>query len=213
MRDYDSDTDYRSDQELAKFRQQQQQMFQRNSDNYSEVVPVAKSHGRRHDGYSSDLEGYSHRVMCAAYREQSAHRDNNSNSSGSHGDRNHSDDSQGHRSYGSNSNSRYPSTSASKPSVAMRSDELYEPNQSVSHYPSSPQPLAPLDQSTPVTPTSTRHSNLGNHGNTQSDWQQDLYQTANQIADLSIIDPQNRYMVGIIEYKLTSSHSCSYTTM
>lgn len=175
MRDYDSDTGYRSDQELMKFRRQQEQMFQRNDNNYREIVPVASSKGRRRDGYSSDVEGYSRRTM--GYHDPSAH-DNRSVSS--------QEGYQSHRSYG---NSRSPS----KQSVAVRNDELYEQNpmnHSVSHYPSSPAPLLAknvTDQSTPLLQNKARNS--------EQEWRQEVFQVSNQMGDMSVVDRENKYMV------------------
>lgn len=191
MRDYDSDTGYRSDQELIKFRRQQQQMFQRFNDNYSEIVAVTRPKGRRRDGYSSDLEGYSQRSMGAAYRETSA-IDNRSLPS-----RNNSltrsvtyDTSQSH--------SQNKSVSQYSQNSAVRNDELYEhsvADQSVNHYPSSsPSPLQRrniIDQSTPLTPSSAR-TDFKN--DSEFELKKDLFSV--QERREGMIDPENRYMVG-----------------
>lgn len=182
MRDYDSDTGYRSEQELMKFRHQQQQMFQRNADNYDEIVPVASTKTRRRDGYSSDVEGYTRRAMNVAYHEVNA-QDSRSNSS--------QDGSQSHRSLG-NGSSRSPS----KQSVAVRNDELYEHNpiNPVTH-PSSPSPLQSrniTDQSTPLVQSNAQ--NYGRSGS-ETEWRKDLFQMSNQMGNMSVMDPENRYMV------------------
>ncbi|XP_052255764.1 leucine-rich repeat-containing protein 7-like isoform X2 [Dreissena polymorpha] len=165
MREYDSDTGYRSDQELMKFRHHQQQLYQQHSDNYSEIIPVNRTRGRRRDGYSSDLEGYSQRAMVAAYREQntldhpSPHR------------------SQMHPSFNDG-------RSQSNQSIAVRNDELYEQNPM---QPSSPSPLQRrnvIDQSTPVTPMSARRD----YGKTDPD------PVSSPMSNMSLVDPENRYM-------------------
>lgn len=178
MRDYDSDTGYRSDQELMKFRRQQEQMFLRNDKNYGEIVPVASGKVRKRDGYSSDLEGYSRRTL--AYHTPVSH-DNHSVSS--------QDGSQDHRSFGT-------SRSPSKQSVAVRNDELYEQNPmnlSVNHFPSSPNPISSrniTDQSTPVLQNKPRIS--------EEEWRKDLLQASNQMGDMSVVDRENRYMVSLV---------------
>lgn len=180
MRDYDSDTGYRSDQELMQFRRQQQQMFQRNNENFGEIVPVAKS--RKRDGYSSDLEGYSRRTM--AYHDPNV-QETHSNSS--------QDGSQSQRSYGTNC--RTPS----KQSVAVRSDELYEHNSmnpSINHYPSSPSPLQSrnvTDQSTPLVPVTPCSKYC--KSDVDLDYKKELLKVTSQMSGASVIDPENRYMV------------------
>ena len=176
MRDYDSDTGYRSEQEVMKFRRQQQQMFQRSDSNYGEIVPVANK-GRRRDGYSSDLEGYSRRTL--GYHDPHA-LETHSNSS--------QDGSQCHRSY---SNSRSPS----KQSAAVKNDELYElnpMNPSINHHPSSPSPLQSrnvTDQSTPLIQNQQRSN--------EHEWRQEMIPLTNQIADVTLTERENRYMVRI----------------
>ncbi|KAL4237050.1 Leucine-rich repeat-containing protein [Mactra antiquata] len=196
MRDYDSDTGYRSDQELIKFRRQQQQMFQRANDNYSEIVPVARSKGRRRDGYSSDLEGYSQRSMGAAYRETNP-SDNGNISNNS-------------RTVGfdlSQSKSLNMSQSQYSQNTDVRNDELYEhslTDPSKSHYPSSsPSPLQRrnvVDQSTPLTPTASRH-NYDKKDVVDFEFKKDLFNVQDKHRTDGVIDPENRYMPN------TSSHS------
>ena len=173
MREYDSDTGYRSDQELMKFRRQQQQMYEHHSDNYSEIVPVTRSRSHRKDGYSSDLEGYSQRSMVAAYREQNTQE--------------------------SAQNSSTIRSPSNQNITTVRNDELYTGNPmqpSSIQYPSSPSPLQRhnvVDQSTPLTPSASRRE-PGKHGS-ETEWKNDLFNLNNNVHNLSVLDPENRYMV------------------
>ena len=165
MRDYDSDTGYRSDHELVKFHQLQEQMFTRleipsKGENVSEIVPTYSRKGRRRDGYSSDLEGYSHRGIGVAYREvtDSEAKNGNNNTHGLPSALN-SSSSHNHSNYNQSSHVNSPSQPSPR-SQTVRNDQLYEPNVSNSttrpvQYHSSPSPLhrsTVVDQSTPVTP-------------------------------------------------------------
>lgn len=190
MRDYDSDTGYRSDQELMKFRRQQQQMFQRANDNYSEIVPIARSKGRRRDGYSSDLEGYSQRSMGAAYRETNGTDNVNSINNSQ-----------------SQNKSSNVSVSQYSQSGAVRNDEFYEQSltdPSKAHYPSSsPSPLQRrnvVDQSTPLTPTATR-SNFNKKDVSDFEFKKDLFNVQDSHRSDAVIDPENRYMVSTVFYR------------
>jgi hypothetical protein len=194
MRDYDSDTGYRSDQELIKFRQQQQQMYQRLNDNYSEIVPVTRPKGRRRDGYSSDLEGYSQRSMGAAYHETSAVDNRNFSNRNNSLTRSFTYDTN-QQSSPTKSHSQYSH------SETVRNDELYEQNMadpSLSHYPSSsPSPLQRrniVDQSTPLTPNPTR-SNYKSNDSSEFELKKDLFNAQDHHRNDGIIDPENRYMV------------------
>ena len=214
MRDYDSDTGYRSDQELVKFHQLQEQMFTRleipsKGENYSEIVPVYSRIGRRRDGYSSDLEGYSHRGIGVAYREVTDNQAKNSNT-------------QGLPSALNSSHSHHNQSSAenSQPSPRtriVRNDQLYDQNVSNSNsrpvqYHSSPSPLhrsIVVDQSTPVTPkhyVAVDSSVCRSHGKTDNirrsqgnlDKQfEDLGLASDHRDSDSPADSQNRYLVSI----------------
>ncbi|XP_052775673.1 leucine-rich repeat-containing protein 7-like isoform X2 [Mya arenaria] len=180
MREYDSDTGYRSDQEMMKFRRQQQQMYQRYGDNYSEIVPVTRSKSHRRDGgYSSDLEGYSQRSMVAAYREQNTQEHTFSKTP----------------MHQTNNTSR----SQSNQNIAVRNDELYDLNPmqpGTSQYPPSPSPLQRrnvVDQSTPLTPTSTRRE-VRPGGGAETEWKKDLFNVSGQLQNVTLADPENRYM-------------------
>ncbi|KAK3596963.1 hypothetical protein CHS0354_033621 [Potamilus streckersoni] len=87
MRDYDSDTGYRSDQEVLRLRRQQQLMYgigidpSNRRDNQSDIFHAVrhKSHHRHRDGYSSDLEGYKNRpvgISCMTAPIQQQHNAN-----------------------------------------------------------------------------------------------------------------------------------------
>ncbi|XP_053395537.1 leucine-rich repeat-containing protein 7-like isoform X4 [Mercenaria mercenaria] len=192
MRDYDSDTGYRSDQELIKFRRQQQQMYQRVNDNFSEIVPVTRPKGRRRDGYSSDLEGYSQRSMGVAHHETSAIDNRNFPNRNNSLTRSFTYD-------GNQQQSPNKSQSQYSQSETVGNDELYEQNMvdpNLNHYPSSsPSPLQRrniIDQSTPLSPNSAR-SNY-NKKDSEFELKKDLFNAQDQHRADGIIDPENRYM-------------------
>ena len=178
MRDYDSDTGYRSDQELIKFRKQQQQMFQRHSDNHSEIVPVVSSKGRRRDGYSSDLEGYSRHLVTISYSDNTVK----------------ANDATRNATFSNDTYDGNPSKT-----TTVRNDELYEHSgteTNINHYPS-PSPFQRkkiVDQSTPISPVSGKLSfDPLTHVHVRKDGQidrSDMYNTPDQI-----VDPQNKYLV------------------
>ena len=199
MRDYDSDTGYRSDQELMKFRQQQEQMFERlqisNGDNYCEIVPVASRLGRRKDGYSSDLEGYSQRSSGVAYRDVTDNQSRSNNTQGLPSALN-----QSHNHHNQSHNEKSPHVSRT-----VHNNQLYEPNVSSSssqpvHYPPSPSPFHRsriVDQSTPMTPkeSSGTESSVSRSQGSLDKHSEDLYLASDHRESDSPADSQNRYMV------------------
>ena len=191
MRDYDSDTGYRSNHELMKFRQQQEQMFERleisKGDNYCEIVPVA-SRLRKRDGYSSDLEGYSQRSSGVAYRDVPDNQVKNSNTHGlpnalnqSHNQSRH--ENSPHRPHTVHNDKREQTVSSSQPV----------------RYPPSPSPFHRnriVDQSTPMTPKSLGIETSVNRSQGSLDkHSEDLYLASDHRESDSPADSQNRYMV------------------
>lgn len=196
MREYDSDTGYRSDQEIMKFRQQQEQMFTRlevsskGDNNYCEVVPVYSRKGRRRDGYSSDLEGYSQRGLGVHYKEITDTQTKNSNTQGLPS------------AFNSNSSHNQSLNENSPHTRTVHNDQLYEQNSNSRpvHYQSSPSPLhrsVVVDQSTPVTPkhyVAVDSSVSRSQGSLDKKFE-DLH-LASDHRDSDSADSQNRYMVG-----------------
>ena len=193
MRDYDSDTGYRSEQELMKFRQQQEQMFTRleipsKGDNYSEVVPVYSQVRRKRDGYSSDLEGYSQRGAGVAYRDFT---DNQAKINNAHGLPNALN-----QSHNQSLNESSPRTVHNEQNIS---------NSQPVHYPSSPSPLhrsVVVDQSTPVTPkhyVAVDPATVRSQGSVTKQLE-DLYLTSDHRDNPSPVDPQNRYMVRLLSF-------------
>ena len=217
MRDYDSDTGYRSDHELVKFQQLQEQMFTRleipsKGENYSEIVPAYSRKGRRRDGYSSDLEGYSHRGIGVAYREVTDNEAKNSNTQGLPSALNSS--------HNQSSHSSHVNSHLSPRTQTVRNDQLYDPNLSNSNtrpvqYHSSPSPLhrsIVVDQSTPVTPkhyVAVDPSTIRSHCKTDN-VRQSQGNLDKQFEELGLVsdhrdsdsptDSLNRYMVGTVSF-------------